>query len=159
MPMKIAILEDNEDRKALMQSCLADRFFMYETRVFDNPAAMIDFLRVNLSETIVICLDHDLELKPGPSGRYIDPGSGREVADYLARQQPVCPVVIHTTNVAAAVGMEMVLRESGWTTRRVVPFEDLDWIPREWLRTVRRAILEMARPAEPNTDHAVNNRS
>jgi len=150
MPMKIVILEDNADRKAAMQSCLADRFSMYEMRFFDEPAAMIQFLQGNLDEMLVIGLDHDLELKPGPSGQWIDAGTGREVADYLAQRPPVCPVVIHTSNAAAAIGMEMVLNARGWKTHRVVPFEDLDWIPREWLRTVRRAILDIARPARPD---------
>ncbi len=147
MPMKIAVLEDHEGRKALMQSCLADRFYMYEIRFFDEPTTMIQFLQENLTETLVIGLDHDLELKPGPCGQWTDPGTGREVADYLARQPPVCPVVIHSSNTPAAVGMEMVLQDAGWKTQRVVPFEDMDWIPNEWFRTIRRAVLEMARSA------------
>src|SRR5947209_318922 len=105
MTMKIAILEDNDDRQAIMRDLLADRFFMYPVHIFDAAAAMVDFLVGHLAETLVISLDHDLELKPGPHGRCLDPGTGREVADYLAKQLPVCPVIIHTTNSQAALSM------------------------------------------------------
>jgi hypothetical protein len=54
-------------------------------------------------------------------------------------------VVIHSTNSAAATGMEMVLQEAQWQTRRVVPFGDLEWIPTQWFRAVRRAIVAQAK--------------
>jgi CheY-like chemotaxis protein len=146
--MKIAILEDNADRRAVMQSCLADRFHQYELHFFDEVSEMIDFLEESLPETIVIALDHDLELKPGPSGKPIDPGTGRDVADYLARKAPACPIIIHTTNVSAARGMEKVLHDANWETHRVVPFDDLSWIAGDWFRTIRRAIIGTARPAK-----------
>jgi len=95
--MKIAILEDNADRQAVMRRCLADRFYTFDAHLFDDPAEMIRFLDEHLAQTLVICLDHDLEIKTGPDGRLVDPGTGRAVADYLAGKAPVCPVIIHTT--------------------------------------------------------------
>src|SRR3954451_16404994 len=121
MAMKIVILEDNEERQAVMRACLADRFYQYDTRIFDDPGEMIRFLREHLADTLVISLDHDLELQPGPDGRCTDPGTGRAGAEYLARQQPVCLVIIHTTNSQAALGMEMLLKDARWKTRRVIP--------------------------------------
>jgi CheY-like chemotaxis protein len=141
MARKIVILEDNEDRRVAMQRCLHDRFYQFETRFFAESAATIDYLQTYLPDTILICLDHDLELLPDGNGRMLDPGTGRDVADFLAGQTPVCPVVIHTTNSAAAVGMEMALREAHWETLRVVPCGDLEWIPTEWFRAIRRAIV------------------
>jgi hypothetical protein len=141
MNKKIVILEDNEDRAIAMRRCLEDRFCEFEASFFDEAAAMIDCLRTHLPGTILICLDHDLELKPGADGRPIDPGTGRDVADFLACQTPVCPVVIHTTNSAAGVGMEMALQEAGWQTQRVSPYGDLEWIPAEWFRAIRRAVV------------------
>ncbi len=139
--MKIVILEDNADRVRAMRDCLADRFSRFECRFFDDAASVREYLEAHLSDTIVICLDHDLELKEDLSGEIVDPGTGREVADYLAGKAPVCPVVIHTTNAPAASGMEMVLRDAHWKTFRVIPFDDLEWIPTDWFRTVRRAIV------------------
>lgn len=145
--MKIVILEDNAERQKRMHSCLKDRFHQYETCFFDEAPAMIEFLEEHLGETIAMSLDHDLEMKPGSLGTWIDPGTGRDVADFLAQQTPTCPVVIHTTNSSAAVGMEMALHDSEWKTRRVIPFDDLSWIETDWFRALRRAILQMARPA------------
>jgi hypothetical protein len=144
--MKIAILEDNEDRQAAMRACLADRFYMYEIHFFDEVRAMIDFLAEHLADTLVISLDNDLELKPGADGRWVDPGSGRQVADYLVRKEPACPVIIHTSNAHAAASIEMLLREAGWKTRRVFPFDDMRWIETNWFPTVRRAIVGPIKP-------------
>jgi len=146
--MKIAILEDNLDRRAVMSACLADRFAMYDARFFDDAREMIRFLDQHLAETLVIALDHDLELKTAPYGRCVDVGTGREVADYLSTKIPVCPVIIHTSNADAAVGMEMVLHDAHWKTRRVVPFDDTDWIAKQWFRAVRRAIVGPIGPKE-----------
>jgi hypothetical protein len=148
MAMKIAILEDNDDRRAVMRARLTDRFYQYQTCLFASAGEMIHFLNEHLADTLVISLDHDLELLPGPDGQCTDPGTGREVADYLARRDPVCPVIIHTTNVAAAAGMERVLHEAHWRTCRVVPFDDLQWIETEWFPAVRRAIVGPVKTAK-----------
>ena len=141
MARKIAILEDNADRQAVMRRCLADRFYTFDAHFFDEAGEMIRFLDRHLTETLVISLDNDLELKPGPYGRMIDPGSGVEVAEHLARKPAGCPVVIHTTNNAAAEAMKAALGAAGWRTRRVVPFDDTNWIESDWFFAVRRAIV------------------
>ena len=53
-------LEDNLDRQAIMRACLADRFYMFDVRFFDDSCEMIRFLEGNLNETLVIALDNDL---------------------------------------------------------------------------------------------------
>ena len=141
MALKIVILEDNAERQAAMQRCLQNRFCQFEAVFFPAAAPMQDYCAVNLDETILISLDHDLELQPGPNGRCLDPGTGRDVADYLAGRQPTCPVVIHTSNGPAADGMAMVLQDAHWQTYRVVPADDLEWIPTTWFRVIRRAIV------------------
>lgn len=144
MPMKIAILEDNADRTAAMKSCLADRFPHYEAYFFSAPKEMRVFLEVHLEDVILISLDHDLELMMDRFGKASDPGSGTDVVNYLVQKPATCPVVVHTTNSTAAVGMEMTLQEAGWKTYRVVPYDDLRWISEEWFRTVRRALVATA---------------
>jgi hypothetical protein len=143
-PLHIAVLEDNASRRAAMEASLRERFHQYQPQLFVSASSLIGFLQEHLAEVIVVCLDHDLELQPGRDGRLTDPGTGRQVADYLADQPPTCPVVVHSTNSAAAVGMVALLEENGWRVYRVVPYGDIEWIPREWLRTVRRAILDTA---------------
>lgn len=141
MAHKIAILEDNIDRQAVMRRCLADRFYTFDAHFFDEAGEMIRFLDRHLTETLVISLDNDLELKPGSDGRMIDPGAGVDVAEYLAGQPAVCPVVIHTTNTAAAEMMTTALDAAGWLTKRVIPFDDMTWIESDWFFVIRRALV------------------
>jgi hypothetical protein len=139
--MKIVILEDNEERQSVMRACLADRFCTFDAHFFDAAGETIRFLEKHLADTLVLSLDHDLELKPGPNGRPIDPGTGRQVADFLAARSPTCPVIIATTNSAAAVAMDGMLRGAGWKTRRVVPFDATHWIETDWFIAIRWAIV------------------
>src|SRR5437868_3140484 len=112
MAMKIGVLEDNEDRQAVMRARLTDRFYQYDTCLFASAGEMIHFLDEHLADTLVISLDHDLELRPGRDGRCADPGMGREVADYLAGHDPVCRVILRATYVQGSVGIEGVLRDA-----------------------------------------------
>lgn len=141
MAFKIAILEDNLDRQAVMRECLADRFYTFDAHFFDDSSEMIQFLDSHLTETVAIALDNDLELKPGPDGRMIDPGSGVQVAEYLSTKPAICPVVIHTTNTIAAESITASLKAAGWRTRRVVPFDDMNWIKSNWFFAMRRALV------------------
>jgi threonine synthase len=142
--MKIVILEDDVDRCQAMRECLADRFQTYDALFFDQPAELIRYLDQHLAETILVSLDHDLELIAGTDGKLRDPGTGLEVAQYLAHRKPGFPVILHSTNSDAVVKMQRMLQAARWRTHRVIPFNDLEWIPGEWLRTVRRAILASA---------------
>jgi hypothetical protein len=40
--------------------------------------------------------------------------------------------------------MEMVLADNGWTTYRITPYGDLEWIDELWLPTLRRALKKPA---------------
>jgi CheY-like chemotaxis protein len=141
MRMKIIILEDNAERRDAMRACLEDRFHQYEIRFSTSAQEAIDDLRTHWDDILAIALDHDLELEDDGNGGLIDPGTGREVADFLAERQPICPVILHTTNGPAAVGMEAVLRDAGWTSYRVVPYDDLEWVSEDWFGTMRKALV------------------
>ena len=146
MVMKIAILEDNQERQVAMRDCIEDRFSQYPVRFFATAAEMLWYLQLHLDEILAVSLDHDLEFIPGADERLFDPGTGRDVADYLATQPPTCPVVIHTTNCAAGVGMQQTLQDAGWRTVCVMPYGDLEWIPEVWFRAMRDAIVQAAVP-------------
>jgi hypothetical protein len=123
------------------QELLADTFIEHKGVFFDNAPDMLAWLPEHLAEVSLICLDHDL----GPShirqGERFEPGTGRDVADFLARTKPCCPVVIHTTNYIAAPGMILALESGGWLVDRVVPFSDLDWLEATWLPAVTAKIV------------------
>jgi CheY-like chemotaxis protein len=144
LPMQIIILEDNDERRQHIRSCLADHFPQYDLRFFVSATEMLDDLRrIDLNDVVLIALDHDLELLPTDDGRMVDPGDGRDVANSLAGRTPTCPVIIHTTNTPAGDSMRAVLRESGWKTLRVVPYGCHEWISQTWFRAVRKAIAWM----------------
>lgn len=139
---QILILEDDARRRAAMVDMLADRFPQYDVEFFVAACEMLDHLNgADWERVIAIGLDHDLELLAASEGEPIDPGTGRDVADFLAEREAVCPVVIHTTNAPAAVGMQSVLEDAGWDVHRVVPYGDLEWISEVWARTFRDAVV------------------
>lgn len=147
MKSKILILEDNAERAAAMASCLAERFPQFEIEALGDAGSMTQALHVAWDRLTCIALDHDLEMIAGKHGNLIDPGTGREVVEFLITRPPVCPVVIHTTNTAAATEMERCLLEHGWNVARVTPFDDLAWIRSDWFPAVRRAIVGPLRNA------------
>ena len=141
MRMKILILEDDKRRVEAMMHYLRDASHPFEPIVFDNSTEMVRFLDGNLQGGTVISLDHDLPLYRDAHGQLHDFGTGRDVADYLSNQEATCPVVIHSTNSPAAVGMEMALIEGGWTTYRIMPYGDLEWVAELWFPTIKHAIF------------------
>src|SRR4051794_15935302 len=106
MASKIIILEDNAERTAAMGRLLADRFDQFDVAFYERAEAMVQALEAGWDQLTVIGLDHDLELIADSEGRWLDPGDGRQVVEFLVSRKPVCPVVIHSTNAAAALGME-----------------------------------------------------
>jgi hypothetical protein len=144
--MRVLILEDNRDRRVAMMGRLADRFPFLQVVFFDVSAGMIEFMEAEtLDDVALISLDHDLELIAGSRGEWIDPGTGLDIARWLSRQaQPICAVVVHTTNSPAGDRMMRVLEEARWSPLRVVPHDDLSWIDGDWFKVVRNAIVDSA---------------
>lgn len=143
----IVILEDNAERREAMQARLRDRLPQYDVAFFATAAECIDFLQRRLPSVLAVSLDHDLDLIATGTGQWLDPGTGRDVADFLATQTPVCPVVVQTTNRPAGDGMVRVLTEGGWPVERVIPYEDLEWISQLWFPTLRTAMSEWTKSA------------
>ena len=136
LPMTIAVLDDDPDRIEEVKQCLARHLPDYEVVCFDNAPDMIEWLASHLEQLRLICLDHDLGPNRRRADEVFDPGTGRDVADYLATHAPVCPVIVHTTNSLAAPGMELVLTDAGWHFIRVVPYGELEWIGEAWIAVV-----------------------
>jgi len=65
--------------------------------------------------------------------------TAQEVAELLARQQPVCPVILHTSNAERRWSMHNEIRFGHWSVEIVPPIGD-DWIPRSWLSRARALI-------------------
>ncbi len=138
VPGHIAILEDDAGRLAEFRACLPVLLPQYPATYFDNASETITWLDDHLAETVLISLDHDLPLAQERAGRPVDPGTGRDVADYLSTRPAVCPVIVHTSNNHFAPGMMRVLAESGWPLARVYPDADHAFVRLAWADQVRR---------------------
>lgn len=136
----ILILEDDPNRIREFNQCLCECCIGHNIVAFDNAPDTIEWLRDHLEETVLICLDHDLGPNRIRGSDVFDPGTGRDVADYLASRKPHCPIVIHTTNSLAAPGMILTLEDAGWSMARVVPYDDLEWVRADWLDCVGKAL-------------------
>jgi len=138
----IAVLEDNEERIAEMQRVLADKFPFFDHHFSRTAPTQIAWLQQYSESAICLCLDHDLD--PPASNPACDPGTGRDVVEFLIGGEAAFPVIVHTTNAHAGVAMMELLNERRWQAVRVMPYEDLKWIAEAWLPAVRQAILDAA---------------
>lgn len=133
------ILDDDARRVEAMRDVLGEHFSHLRPRVFATAPESIQWLAAHLDEAALITLDHDLDPLEDPPPE-TDPGTGRDVADFLAANAPICPVIIHSSNVDGVGGMRRVLEEAGWSVRVVAPLNDLAWIPNAWAAAVRAAV-------------------
>lgn len=142
----IAILEDEPGRIQAMEKRLKQSFPDCSAIFFNNAPDLITWLKGHLHECLLLSLDHDLGPSWERSGQLFDPGIGRDVVDYLITQLPQCPVIIHTSNSDAEIGMELALKSANWYYERVIPHQSLDaidswdWIDSEWADTLKRLI-------------------
>ena len=131
--MNILILEDNEDRIASFRA--AGGALSAEGTVWPNAYRMAAELCDLLAAASLISLDHDLN---EPAGT--DVGCGMDVVRELTRHKPTCPVLLHTSNVAASWSMLSELQDHGWQVQRVPPVTmGTAWIEKDWLPIVKNS--------------------
>jgi len=141
--MRIIILEDNKDRQRVMQDSLAGRFPAYTLEFFATVQPLIGRLSESgLYDVALLSLDHDLELlEDASTDQLVDPGTGVDLAAWLASQPAVAPVIVHTTNGSGGDQMVDLLASGGWQHSRVVPYGGESWITESWLPLVRNLIV------------------
>jgi hypothetical protein len=127
-----AILEDNSDRIAEMRACAQEALPNLRPVFFVNAHEMIAWLELNLPQIALISLDHDLPVM-SVEGRLVDCGDGRLVANALGKVAPTCPVIIHSSNDHCATTMFHTLRDAGWPTTEIVPFDGHAWVRAVWM--------------------------
>lgn len=147
----ILLLEDNDDRIAVFQKAVAALADRYELKVWRDAPSMIAECESFFPTAALISLDHDLNPLPGAT---IDPGTGLDVAIFLAECRPVCPVIIHSTNAERAHSMHNELRFADWIVERVGPI-GTDWIETIWVRKARAFLSTHPNtwPAQVPADH------
>ncbi len=135
----VVLLEDDQRRIEAMVRVVKDTFSL-PLIVHRSAPEAIAWLEKHLEDSALLALDHDLGPSWRRSGTLFDPGIGRHVANWLAEREPVCPVVIHSSNGPAANGMQNCLEAAGWTVGRVFPFDELEWIERDWTPLVQQLL-------------------
>jgi hypothetical protein len=132
----LLMLEDDADRVERFTRTFRIVSQVTPLRIWRDAWTMIREMEPLLADTQVISLDHDLEPEEGSTG---DPGTGWDVARFLAALPPVCPVVIHTSNGPRAEWMMGEFELGGWKHYRLPPL-GVDWIERDWRRLIRRLL-------------------
>lgn len=136
----IAVLDDDPRRIQAMDA--QAKALGLEAVFFTNAPDMVAWLQSSLGGVSLISLDHDL----GPNWKLpegeFNPGDGRDVADWLATQEPQCPVLVHSANWGPAEGMLFALERSGWAAQKVFPFNDLEWISVDWSGKVHALLTD-----------------
>ena len=134
----IAVLEDDSQRTTAMRAVLAEAFPGYRHEFFPTAPGMIGFLKENLGAIRLLSLDHDL----GPVVEHGGPnsGTGMDVARFLARRDPVCHVILHSSHLPSVQRMEEELGEAGWNCSRVTAGAGTEWVATGWRAEVERCL-------------------
>jgi len=134
------VLEDNPGRSAAFRNAAQLCRPPQEIRIWRIAGQMIQEAPELLAKAKLVSLDHDL-YRQEPHDP--EPGSGREVANFLARRAPSCPVIVHSTNTDAAWGMHNELRSAGWTVELIHHLDEPGWIETRWLALAQKLTSAM----------------
>jgi len=138
----MVILDDDARRIEIMRHEISQKIPGLECIIFENAPDLLVWLKEFLSTVTIMSLDHDLGPNYERNGKIFDPGTGRDVVKYLESQNPVCPIVVHTTNRFGGDSMQYALEDAGWVVKRIIPFDDLPWIKNEWIEIVVKLTIE-----------------
>lgn len=138
MPRLLLILDDDRTRLRGFDEIVPRLGKEWVIRAWRDAPSMIAEIDSLLSEAQLISLDHDL-YKDSPSDP--DPGTGRMIADLLSRRDPVCPVIVHSTNTDAAWGMFNELTSGNWKVELVHHTNQPTWIAELWLPVAAELLL------------------
>lgn len=130
------ILEDDADRVREFERAVGTLGSHFKLCLWRDAPTMKAKCSELLADTCLISLDHDLAPL---NNRSRDPGTGLEVAEFLSRLKPVCPVIVHTSNHERRWSMHNEFRFAGWNAEIVPPIGG-DWIQNSWLLKARALI-------------------
>ena len=132
----ILILEDDISRIDRFKAVINNSRANIQIKMWRNAHKMIDEMDDYFQNCVLISLDHDLTtIEPDGS----DPGDGMDMARSLASHKPICPVIIHSSNVSRCEMMQGELELTGWEVKQVAPI-GIDWIEVDWINLVSQLI-------------------
>ena len=138
----IAILDGESEVLKIMIPLLRKHYPHLAVVSFYSAPLMIDWLTAYLDSCALISLNDDLGPVRKLGREIVDPGSGREVVEFLLTREPACSVILHAANSQAAPRMENALLEAGWNCLRVTPYEDRLWIKETWIEAVEKSFAD-----------------
>lgn len=142
----LLVLDDDRERLRGFDAIAARLGSGWAVKSWRDAPGMLAEIDRHLAEARLISLDHDL-YRDSPSDP--DPGTGRLVAEHLAKCKPACPVIVHTTNTDAAWGMRNVLSARGWRVELVHHLGQPAWIEELWLPAAKRLVSASGAPWPP----------
>jgi len=134
MDRNIIILEDNAERIRGFERAIAS-IGNFRLHIWRNAHKMIADCLPLLPDCCLTSLDHDLNADPGDA----DPGTGLDVSVFLAKQEPTCPAIIHTSNIEGRWSMYNELMFGNWRTEIIAPIGE-NWIETSWLQKAKSLI-------------------
>jgi hypothetical protein len=101
---------------------------------------MIAWLARHIEEVDLVSLAHDLGPSRFRDGMLFDPGTGRDVTDFLVEMDRSFPVIVHTSNSVAGLRMLTMLEDAEWPCFRIEAKENPDWVKAEWAPLVAEVL-------------------
>jgi hypothetical protein len=138
--MLVAALDDDKDRCVEMGRSLAEVVPDAELEFFDSAPDMIAWLARHLDTVALVSLAHDLGPSRFRDGMLFDPGTGRDVTDFLVEMDRQFPVVVHATAGHRTREMIKPLEHAGWPCAQVEPKGNLEWISADWAPRIAELI-------------------
>jgi ADP-ribosylglycohydrolase len=120
----ILLLENSEERVARFRKIVAELGAPHELKVWRDAQSMLAECEQFFGHATSICLDTDTQL---------------DVAAFLGDFLPVCPVLIHSSELTHECSIQSELDRAGWSVDRVLPSRE-DWIETIWLDRIRELI-------------------
>jgi hypothetical protein len=133
----VLILEDKPERQAEFERIATTLGEQFQVLIWDDANRMRKECERFLPRAALISLEQDLDAKPGVAS---DPGSGLDVAKFLAEKAPVCPVIVHTSNTDRSFSILNELRFADWRVDRVGPIGER-WIEKYWTPKAREMLV------------------
>ena len=131
---QILILDDAVDRLEQFRASVANWPKPMDVRSWRTAGDFIREVESHLPHAALISLDHDLYVDGDE-----DPGDGLDAARFLATLRPVCPVIVHSSNVDRSLQMVGELENGGWDAVRVAAI-GRRWAENDWSVEVRSRI-------------------
>ena len=140
--MLVAALDDDRERCLEMKRLLAQAVPEATLGFFDSAPDMIAWLARHLDTVALVSLTHDLGPSRFRDGMLFDPGTGRDVTDFLVELDRSFPVVVHATAGTRSKGMLKLLEHAEWPCAQVEPKANIEWISALWVPRVAELLGE-----------------